>query len=97
SYPGDGARVIDGIRSGDVALLASGIGNALQGPVERLVPGVTPIIERLKTFSPLGVMVSGSGPTVVAIAANRGHAEAMCGGFRGEPGIEHATVTRTLA
>ncbi len=96
SYPGDEGRVLEGISSGDVALLASGIGNALQGPVERLVPGVTRIMERLNTFDPLGVMVSGSGPTVVAVARHRRHAELMCGEFRGETGIEHAIVTRTL-
>ncbi len=97
SHPGDQARVLRGISSGDIGLLASGMGNALQGAVERLVPDVTRIIERLKELEPLGVIVSGSGPTVFAVACDREHAEVMRREFRGEPGIEHAMVTRTIS
>jgi 4-diphosphocytidyl-2-C-methyl-D-erythritol kinase len=95
-YPGDAHRVLEGISSGDLALLGSGMGNALQDAVERLVPEVGPIMEGLREFRPHSVIVSGSGPTVVAVARDRSHAEAMREAFAGRPGIECATVTQSL-
>ncbi|NPV71099.1 MAG: 4-(cytidine 5'-diphospho)-2-C-methyl-D-erythritol kinase [Firmicutes bacterium] len=93
---GDERLVLDGIISQDVERMAFGMGNALQGPVERLVPEVGSIIDRLKRFSPLCAIVSGSGPTVVAITRDREHAAEMLSGFEGERGIEHTMVVRSL-
>lgn len=93
---GDERLVLDGIITGDIERMAFGMGNALQGPVVRLVPEVHAILERLKRFAPLCAIVSGSGPTVVAVTPDREHAEEMSAAFRREPGIEHSMAVQSL-
>ena len=58
---------ITALQSGNVAALANSLSNALTLPATRLNPQIAEAIEELKSFSPLGVNMTGSGSAVYAL------------------------------
>jgi len=68
----------------DTALAdAEGLSGALRNDLEEAVidsfPAVRVLIERMKELGALGVVMSGSGPTVLALVGDRAQAERMAG------------------
>ncbi len=61
------------------------LGNDLQPGALREFPRVRSVLARLSELSPLGVLMSGSGPTCFALFANRGEAERAARRFRESP------------
>jgi 4-diphosphocytidyl-2-C-methyl-D-erythritol kinase len=78
---------------------AKGVGasltNDLQPGALRMHPRLRSVLGRLSDLSPLGVAMSGSGPTCFAIFASRGQAERAAKAFRSQP-AEELLVTRPL-
>lgn len=78
--------VCSAIRDRDVLALGRALQNDLEPGVVRLHPEVGQLATRLRERGALGVVMSGSGPTVVALARLREEAEeiaASLGGFGG--------------
>ncbi len=83
----DGEREIDdphvddalmsALLSGDPERVGEALSNDLQGPALSLAPDIGDTIEAMLRAEALGAIVSGSGPTVVGLAASRHHALAM--------------------
>ncbi len=62
---------ISALENGDVAALAQSLSNALLTPAERLNPKIREALEELKSFSPLGVNMTGSGSAIYAVFETR--------------------------
>jgi len=62
---------ISALENGDVAALAQSFSNALLKPAERLNPQISEALEELRSFSPLGVNMTGSGSAVYAVFETR--------------------------
>lgn len=65
------------LAAADETALATALGNDLQGAVTALVPEVTTIMADLTARGAAGVLVSGSGPTVIGLAADQNEAAAL--------------------
>ncbi len=63
--------------SGDTAAVGAALSNDLQHAALELAPELAETLAVAEDAGALGVVVSGSGPTVVALAANAGHAAAI--------------------
>lgn len=63
--------------SGDTAAVGAALSNDLQQAALELAPELAETLAVAEDAGALGVVVSGSGPTVVALAANAGHAAAI--------------------
>lgn len=66
--PVDGAAIRAALASGDVMRLASGLHNRLQPPAFALQPAVKGVYDALIQTDPAGVLMSGSGSSVFAVA-----------------------------
>jgi len=92
SGPDPGALVA-AIETGNVDLLGSALFNDLEGPVARRHPVIAEVKSAFLEAGALGAVMSGSGPTVVALARHMGHADrlaaAIPGSFvvSGPPGV----------
>ncbi len=64
----DGAAVRQAFAAGDPAALGRCLHNRLQAPAEQLCPAVSRLRQRLEALAPAGVLMSGSGSTVFALA-----------------------------
>lgn len=62
--------VLQAVRSGDTELLAGGLHNDLEAAAIALRPDLADRLEDMRTAGALRAIVSGSGPTVVALAAD---------------------------
>ncbi|HEX2075466.1 MAG TPA: 4-(cytidine 5'-diphospho)-2-C-methyl-D-erythritol kinase [Geodermatophilus sp.] len=62
--------VISALQSGPVSALAAALDNDLQAPALALRPGLRRALRAAKEAGAAGVLVSGSGPTVAALAAD---------------------------
>lgn len=69
--------VMVALRAGDAELLGDALVNDLQPAALRLAPHLRPVMEQALEAEALGAMVSGSGPTVAALARSRQHALAI--------------------
>ncbi|MCM3504108.1 MULTISPECIES: 4-(cytidine 5'-diphospho)-2-C-methyl-D-erythritol kinase [unclassified Curtobacterium] len=65
------ANVLQALRAGDADLLADCLHNDLQAPAMRLQPGLAATIEAGEKAGALAGIVSGSGPTVAFLVADR--------------------------
>lgn len=80
----DPQPMIDALASGDLAAIAANLHNDLQQAALDLRPELQETIDALERAGALKAMVSGSGPTVLALAANLGDAARIaeaCGGI----------------
>ncbi len=67
--PGVGAELMRALRSGDPVALGAVLSNDLQPAALELAPGLAETLAVAHDAGALGVLVSGSGPTVAALAA----------------------------
>jgi 4-diphosphocytidyl-2-C-methyl-D-erythritol kinase len=73
---GDLASVIDALRASPETA-RSGLVNDLQGPVVERRPDVRQVLDRAGAAGAFGALLSGSGPTVAALARDGTHAEKL--------------------
>ena len=74
---GDPAAVLAALRAGDAVLLGRALSNDLQPAAVALRPELGSLLSSGRALGALGVLVSGSGPTVALLARDGGHAEAL--------------------
>jgi len=70
-------EVMAALIAGDASRLGAALSNDLEAPAVSLAPGLASVIDIMEDAGALGVVVSGSGPTVAALARSRQHALAM--------------------
>lgn len=73
----DPAEVLTALRSGDAVALGRALGNDLQAAAVALRPELRLLLDTARDLGALGVLVSGSGPTVALLARDEGHAVAL--------------------
>ncbi|GMA35041.1 hypothetical protein GCM10025876_12450 [Demequina litorisediminis] len=76
--------VMQALMAGDPHRLGAALHNDLQGPALALAPRLERVMDAAHDAEALGVMVSGSGPTVAALARSRQHALAIAAHLRAE-------------
>jgi 4-diphosphocytidyl-2-C-methyl-D-erythritol kinase len=81
----DPGALVAALETGNDELLGSALANDLEASVVRRYPVIGDTIEALRAAGALGAVLTGSGPTVVALARHLGHAdrvaEAVPGSF----------------
>jgi 4-diphosphocytidyl-2-C-methyl-D-erythritol kinase len=70
-------RLLAAAARGELAALGALLANDLEAPVVARYPEVARVRDELRDAGALGAVMSGSGPTVVALARDRDHAEAL--------------------
>jgi 4-diphosphocytidyl-2-C-methyl-D-erythritol kinase len=75
--PGVDAEVMAALMAGDPAQLGRALSNDLQDAALSLAPRLHGVMEAMEEAEALGILVSGSGPTIAALAASRQHALAI--------------------
>lgn len=80
--------------TGPADQLAGALDNDLTEAALRLHPALAGTIGTAREAGALGVVLSGSGPTVAALARNAGHARALAEAWRGTPGVAEVLTTR---
>ena len=86
-------RAIEAYQKGEIAALAVALKNDLFEPAKRLNGDILKAYEELKEFSPLGVMMTGSGSAVFALFETKELCEWAKSRYRGK---YRAIVTKTL-
>jgi 4-diphosphocytidyl-2-C-methyl-D-erythritol kinase len=71
------ARVLAAAAAGELAALGAAMANDLEAPAIAHHPEIGEVRDALLEAGALGAMMSGSGPTVVALARDRDHAELL--------------------
>jgi 4-diphosphocytidyl-2-C-methyl-D-erythritol kinase len=79
----DGGAVIAAAETGNDVLLGSALFNDLQGPVAGRHPEVARAVDAFLEAGALGAVMTGSGPTVVALARHLGHADQLATAVEG--------------
>jgi 4-diphosphocytidyl-2-C-methyl-D-erythritol kinase len=79
----DPGALIAALETGNDELLGSALYDDLQGPVIERHPQVGEAIEGFAVAGALGAVMTGSGPTVVALARHLGHADALAAAVPG--------------
>ncbi|MFJ3405699.1 4-(cytidine 5'-diphospho)-2-C-methyl-D-erythritol kinase [Promicromonospora sp. NPDC090134] len=75
--PTDDTAIMHALRAGDAVALGKALHNDLEGPALDLRPELAGVLEVATESGALGVVVSGSGPTVAALGRSRQHALAL--------------------
>jgi 4-diphosphocytidyl-2-C-methyl-D-erythritol kinase len=73
----EGAALLAAAGRGDVGALGGALANDLEAPVCARHPEIARVRDQLLEAGALGSVMSGSGPTVVALARDRAHAEEL--------------------
>ena len=84
SLVGDPADVLAALRSGDPVQLGAALSNDLQAAAVALKPSLRLLLQTGRDLGALGAVVSGSGPTVVMLARDDGHAVALAAALAGQ-------------
>lgn len=79
----DTQRVIAGIQTQNLPLMAGGMGNALETITEDKIPEIRRIRQKMRQFGALTAQMTGTGPTVFGIAATHSRAQRIYNGLRG--------------
>ncbi len=79
----DGGAVIAAAETGNDVLLGSALFNDLQGPVAGRHPEIASAVDAFLEAGALGAVMTGSGPTVVALARHLGHADQLATAVEG--------------
>ncbi|MCL2788347.1 MAG: 4-(cytidine 5'-diphospho)-2-C-methyl-D-erythritol kinase [Micrococcales bacterium] len=69
--------LLRGLRRGDLAAVGEHLVNDLEVPALALSPELAPILDTARTNGALGATITGSGPTVIVLAQNPAHAQAL--------------------
>jgi len=85
-------EVMAALIAGDAGRLGAALTNDLEAPAVYLAPGLTSVIEIMEDTGALGVVISGSGPTVAGLARSRQHALAI-GAMITAAGVADVVVT----
>jgi 4-diphosphocytidyl-2-C-methyl-D-erythritol kinase len=80
----DPADVLAALRQGDSVALGRALGNDLQAAALSLQPALRLVLDTGRDLGALGVVVSGSGPTVALLARDEGHAVALASSLAGQ-------------
>ncbi len=80
----DPGQVLAALRSGDPVQLGRALANDLQPAALALRPALRRVLESGRELGALGVLVSGSGPTVMLLARDDGHAVALTAALAGQ-------------
>jgi 4-diphosphocytidyl-2-C-methyl-D-erythritol kinase len=75
--PTDDTELMHALRAGDAVALGKALHNDLEAPALDLRPELAEVMEVATESGALGVIVSGSGPTVAALGRSRQHALAL--------------------
>jgi 4-diphosphocytidyl-2-C-methyl-D-erythritol kinase len=75
--PTDDTAIMHALRAGDAVALGKALHNDLEAPAVDLRPELAEVLEVATESGALGVIVSGSGPTVAALGRSRQHALAL--------------------
>ncbi|MBB5174911.1 4-(cytidine 5'-diphospho)-2-C-methyl-D-erythritol kinase [Texcoconibacillus texcoconensis] len=75
--------VIEAINQGDFERICSSLGNAMEATTFSLYPKVDNLKKQMENFGADGVLMSGSGPTVFALAKNESRAWRIYNGLKG--------------
>ena len=86
----DVPAVMAALQAGDLAWLGQAMGNALEGPGERLLPVLGRIKSQLLEAGALGAVMTGSGSTMVGLFPGREQALAARHGFGEYPFVQVA-------
>lgn len=81
------SRMLAALAAGDPVQLAAALWNDLAEPAFRLRPDLRDVVEAVRRTSALGQLLSGSGPTVLALAESADHAREL-GRHLAEAGYE---------
>ncbi|MDN4474203.1 4-(cytidine 5'-diphospho)-2-C-methyl-D-erythritol kinase [Demequina zhanjiangensis] len=84
--------VMAALMAGDPRALGSALTNDLQPAALRLAPHLQDVIDAAKDADAVGAIVSGSGPTVAALARSRQHALAIAAHLTAED-VAHTVLT----
>ncbi|MFD1039887.1 4-(cytidine 5'-diphospho)-2-C-methyl-D-erythritol kinase [Virgibacillus byunsanensis] len=76
-------EIIDALHKKDFSLLCGNIGNVLEGVTLKLYPEAQRIKEKMTMYGALGVLMSGSGPTVFGLVEHESKAHRIYNGLRG--------------
>lgn len=74
---------IAAVEAGNVDVLGQALANDLEGPAVRRRPEIGDVIQAFLEAGALGAIMSGSGPTVVALARHLGHADRLAAAVEG--------------
>lgn len=89
---GDPAPVLTALRGGDPAALGRALSNDLQPAALALRPDLRTVLETAVGLGALGALVSGSGPTVAALAPDAATAHRIAAALPGRSGCRRALV-----
>ena len=87
---GDPSGVLAALRAGDPVLLGRALSNDLQPAAIALRPELDVLLSSARGLGALGVLVSGSGPTVALLARDGGHADALAAALLRDGGCRTA-------
>jgi len=88
--------VVRALETEDARTVGQLLCNVFEDVVVAQHPAVGTIRDRMASFHPLGVSLSGTGPAVFAMAVNESAAKAIAAGIAESPDID-VFVTRTFA
>ncbi len=86
-------ELIAALGAGDPVRVGAALHNDLQQPAVTLVPDLSRSLAAAREANALGVLVSGSGPTVAALALSADHAEDVAAAFAGAGASDRQLVT----
>lgn len=92
--PQPSPALLSALRAADVAGVGAALANDLQAPALDLAPQLEATMEAARRAGALGVLVSGSGPTVAALARSKRHATAIGAAMTADGGAD-AVLTVT--
>jgi 4-diphosphocytidyl-2-C-methyl-D-erythritol kinase len=78
------ADVLAALRQGDAVALGRALGNDMQAAALALKPSLRLLLDTGRDLGALGALVSGSGPTVMLLARDEGHAVALASTLAGQ-------------
>jgi 4-diphosphocytidyl-2-C-methyl-D-erythritol kinase len=73
----DPGALVAAVESGNDEVAGDALSNDLQAPIVRKHPDIGAVLEAFREAGALGAIVTGSGPTVVALAKHLGHADRL--------------------
>jgi 4-diphosphocytidyl-2-C-methyl-D-erythritol kinase len=81
AVPASDVALLQALRAGDAHAVGLALHNDLQEAALKLAPGLADAIDVARDAGALGAIVSGSGPTVAALARSRQHALLLAAAF----------------
>jgi 4-diphosphocytidyl-2-C-methyl-D-erythritol kinase len=85
----DDHALMQALRAGDAPALGAALHNDLQNAALSLRPRLAQVLQIARDAGALGAIVSGSGPTVAAVASSRRHARAIAALWTAEDVVDH--------